>query len=211
MGRFIDMTGMRYNRLQVLSIAGKDPGGRYLWLCRCDCGKEVIVEGNNLRSGHSKSCRCLSTEQIVEFNISHGMSKTPTHICWLSMINRCYNPNNTGYKNYGGRGIKVCDRWLESFENFFEDMGERPNGLTIERINNGGDYSPENCKWATRKEQSNNSRHNRVITLNGKTQNLQQWREELKIPKGTLQSRITRGKSHEEAILQGQSTKRKRN
>ena len=137
-----------------------------MWSCRCDCGKKVKVKAFHLKSGHTKSCGCLRKEiaKIGKHKITHNMSKTPEYKAWNNMKNRCNNPNNKDYKDYGGRGIKVCDHWLESFENFYSDMGDKPFPkilYSIDRVDNNGDYTPENCKRTTQKQQANNRRNNK--------------------------------------------------
>src|SRR5690606_22328544 len=120
--------------------------------CRCVCGTTIVVFASNLTRDHSKSCGC---QRIPHKEIKHGMSRTPTYKSYESMKQRCLNPNATGYEIYGGRGIKVCDRWLESFEIFLADMGERPEGMTIDRVDRNGNYEPSNCRWATVETQQN--------------------------------------------------------
>lgn len=133
-----------------------------LWKCQCDCGSVSNVKSANLRSGQSKSCGCLRKENGIKANTKHGMSNSPEIHIWHKMIKRCTNPKDPAYKNYGGRGITVCDRWLGSFEAFYEDMGPRPHkDLTIERVDNDKGYCPENCKWETRKENNRNVRKRR--------------------------------------------------
>jgi len=131
-------------------------------LCICECGNRVKVTLNNLRKGHTKSCGCLAREEIIRRSTVHGMYGTPAYKSWVGAKARCYNPRNKEYKNYGGRGIKFCERW-EKFKNFLADMGQRPSGLTLDRINNDKGYSKKNCRWATRKEQANNRRNDNMI------------------------------------------------
>lgn len=157
MSKKIDLTGRRFSRLTAIRVAGRDSTGRFEYLCRCDCGQEKTVRGSNLTSGHVKSCGCLLRE--ADQGITHGLSHAPEYIVWLSMKRRCSNPKNESFKYYGGRGIKVCDRWLHSFENFLDDMGSRPSPEhSIDRINVDGDYEPSNCRWATLSEQARNKR-----------------------------------------------------
>jgi len=189
MRKFIDLTGQRFGRLVVVSKAENSNSGHARWNCICDCGVEAIVFGCNLRSGCTKSCGCLQREKTSETNITHGMTKTPTHITWKSMKQRCTDHKYSCYENYGGRGIAVCGRW-NKFDNFYEDMGKRPNGTSLERIDNNGNYCPENCCWATPKTQNRNTRRNRIIEYDGKSQCLSAWAEELEINYETLRKRL---------------------
>lgn len=160
-----DLTGHRFGRLVVECRDGSIRAGA-AWSCRCDCGGAVRVVGAKLSNGNTQSCGCLhreitSSRQQVN-NRSHGMTGSAEYRTWNGIHQRCTNPARPGYRNYGGRGITICDRWL-SFENFFADMGPKPKGLSIERDDNDGPYEPGNCRWATAKEQSRNRRVTRFI------------------------------------------------
>ena len=157
MSRKIEMTGKRFGRLVVLREAGRDNDRNVLWKCLCDCGNIKVVSGRHLRTDNTKSCGCLHIELLTQSNTTHGMTGTPEYIIWAGMIKRCTNKNSEAYRYYGGRGIKVCDRWL-SFENFYKDMGDRPEGLSIDRKDNDKGYYLENCRWATPVEQASNRR-----------------------------------------------------
>lgn len=157
MSRKLDLTGMRFGKLAVVEEVGIRPGQGYLWRCRCDCGNIVIVQSGHLITGHTKSCTCIKAEKLSKLRHIHGHSHEPIYKIWNSMKQRCSNPNNHAWERYGGRGLTVSDDW-KSFSNFYRDMGERPEGRTLDRINNDQGYSRENCRWATPLTQSHNRR-----------------------------------------------------
>lgn len=198
--------GDRFGRLTVVEFAFTRNGNKH-WRCGCDCGTERIVHQSSLRAGYTVSCGCRKREAVIVrctkhgHWTNHGRNGTRTFHIWWGMIHRCHYPKTTGYANYGGRGIRVCDRWRESFKNFLADMGERPSpDHQIDRIDNDGPYSPDNCRWATRHTQRRNTRSNRLLTFAGKTQCLTDWARELGINKRTLGGRLGHGWSVERAL-----------
>jgi len=198
MRKLPDMTGSRFGRLLVLERSGTI-GHNVLYSCLCDCGNVKDVRTGDLRSGRTTSCGCYTKEVTTERNTTHGESKTGLYGLWLQMKNRCYNPRTAAYKHYGGRGISVCDKWLD-FECFKEDVGERANGMTLDRIDNDGNYCPENCKWATRREQSRNRRNTTYAVVNGVKGLLMDFAKEAGVSHTTVRSRLSRGLSIEESL-----------
>ena len=188
-----DLTGNKYGRLTVVSRA-ESKTRRIKWNCICECGNTSIVSGENLMSGHTKSCGCLLSERRT----SHGKSKTRLYNIWRKMKSRCTNKNETHYNDYGGRGIEVCPRWFSSFDNFYNDMIEGyDDSLCIDRINNDGNYEPGNCRWVTRKVNSRNTRASRFIDGH----NLAEYCEKYNIPKNRVISRITKNGWDEKEAL----------
>ena len=177
-----------------MRMAGKTSKGEITWNCLCDCGTERVVRGAYLRNGTSTSCGCFRREFSSVMNRTHGLSNSPEYAVWCSMHRRCRDKNCESYKNYGARGIMVCERW-DKFENFILDMGRRPGKLTLERKNNSLGYFPENCCWATSKVQGNNRRTNRLVEFNGKFKTITQWAQEIGLSSNALWKRIKSGYS----------------
>lgn len=199
-----DIIGQRFGRLLVVERHGTR-GSAATWLCVCDCGVRRIVFGFSLRSGATRSCGCLGAELTVQRQMKHGDgrrgAKIPEYTAWEDMIDRCHNPNCRNYRYYGARGISVCDRWRSSYENFLSDMGRRPSPQhSIDRKNVNDNYEPLNCRWATRKEQSRNTRANRLLTYGGETHCLAEWAELVGIVTTTLKKRLDSGWTMEQAL-----------
>ena len=189
-----DLTGMRFGKLIAVSSVPYFRHRKRGWVCKCDCGNTHTVATQLLKDGRVQSCGCLHRQPITgSATFTHGHAPrgkiSPTYITWENMKARCFNPRNNHYKDYGGRGITVCDRWLK-FENFLSDMGPKPFGLSIERMNNNGNYEPSNCKWATRQEQAHNTRRNRWITFKGERLRFSEWAQRLGITYTSLYRRL---------------------
>lgn len=206
---YIDITGEKYGRLTVIKYVYTKKKRAY-WLCRCDCGNETILSTTVLKSGNTKSCGCFQKEQlrknirkVIEGNIRYKTETEKTlNLKYRSIKRRCYNPECEAYKNYGYRGIKMCDEWLADFKNFYNwavNNGYK-KGLTIDRIDVNGNYEPNNCRWISNLKQQNNKRNNRYLIYNGKKMTCSEWARELNIPIGTISYRVSKGYKTEDIL-----------
>lgn len=189
-----NLQGFHFGSLTVLSL-GKSKGNGAVWLCQCKCGNQKEIRASDMVQGKVKSCGCEHTKRIAKAGTTHGMTNTRTYSIWQAMRLRCNRIN----QDYSCRGITYDERW-DSFENFYLDMGEVPEGMSIDRIDVNGNYTKENCRWATREQQANNTRANVFIEWNGKRQTRSQWERELNMKPTTLRSRLKAGWSLNRAM-----------
>lgn len=195
----------QFTRITVLSQY-RDPGLKdKMANCICHCGKHFAASYSKVKLGQTRSCGCQGPAATVRRLTKHGLRNTHEYTVWCAMRDRCVNPRTAHYADYGGRGIKVCDRWMESAENFVADMGLCPNGLTIDRINVNGDYEPSNCRWATRTEQARNKRNSIMVEYGGRAMNLADVADVTGIPYPRLAYRVKRGMAAAEAVRLYQS------
>lgn len=183
-----DLTGNKYGRLKVLKYSHNVRSNSF-WVCQCECGTIKTIQGTRMKTGVTKSCGCFNIESHTKHGHRRQEGESRTYITWRGMIDRCTNPNADNYNHYGGRGIGVCDKWL-TFEGFHEDMGDRPKGTTIERIDNRKGYFFENCIWASKRKQSNNTRRNHYLEYKGERLSMADMARKYNIPYNTLRSRI---------------------
>lgn len=187
--------GRKFHQLTVTGPAPDKIVGKWIlrmWECRCDCGGTLVVKATSLKSGNTKSCGCRK--------VKHGQRNAPEYAVWRTMLARCNNPKHKSFHDYGGRGIKVCERWMTA-ANFFADMGQRPSARhTIERINNSGNYEPSNCRWATMAEQCKNRRNSVVVTAAGQALSLSEWAQKTGIGLSTIKERLRNGWSPDRAV-----------
>lgn len=184
--------GDRYGRLVVVEAAGYDKHGNKTFVCLCECGIRTTVGGYSLRQGNTKSCGCLKRSVLGDATRTHGARRTPAYSVWCNMRQRCNNPKFRYFADYGGRGIKICERW-QMFANFLDDMGQPPDGMTLDRIDNDRGYEPGNVRWASKKDQANNRRSSRVIEHGGERLTLQQWANRTGIKRATIAHRLDHG------------------
>jgi len=200
-----NLIGNTFGRLTVKRLTKRKYYSNRVWLAECVCGKELFVTTTSLTQGNTRSCGCLQSDEVRTRMTTHGHTGkgrwSDEYRSWVAMMSRCHNPNYSGYSQYGGRGIQVCDEWRRDFTAFLRDAGRRPSKAhSIDRIDNNGNYEPGNVRWATRKEQCNNTRRNRKLTLGGRTMTLAQWAEETGISYGTLKSRLVLGWNAKRAL-----------
>lgn len=208
-----DISGKRFGRLTAIKYIGKSKGKQTLWECKCDCGNIAIVHHQNLKSGHTSSCGCYNSEVASEREKEHGQSGTRLYNIWHDMIYRCYNGNHRSYKDYGGKGIIVCNEWkddFEAFRNWAIENGYKEN-LSIDRIDSDKNYCPENCRWATDIQQANNTSRNLIFTVDGCTDTLANLCRKYNIPYTLAHSRIYRNWDIKKALTEPSQRKRARN
>lgn len=200
----VDMTGMRVGRLTVISRAENTKQNKAQWLCQCDCGNTTVVSRKHLKDGSTVSCGCFSRETAARVHTTHGMKKTRLYRIWSGMKDRCCNPKSKYWDRYGKRGIDVCDDWVQSFENFY--WWSIKNGyseeLTIDRTDNDKGYSPDNCRWATYKEQENNRSNNRILEHKGQAHTISEWSNITGIEQRLISQRLYYGWDTEKALRQ---------
>lgn len=206
-----DISGQRFGRLIAIkkdhSVWDKENRiSRNFWLFRCDCGKEKIIDKYSVLNGKTTSCGCFANQRRIEKNTKHGLFNTEKRLygCWQDMKNRCYNKNRKKYKNYGMRGIAVCDEWKSDFQSFYEwakNNGYQDN-LTLDRIDVNGNYEPKNCRWATQKEQANNKTTNHKIKINGVVKNLSEWLSDYNMSDSSYRNKKSKGKTDKQIFME---------
>jgi hypothetical protein len=202
LGRLKDLSGMKFGRWKIKSFHSKDKWGNHLWMAECACGTESIVRGKDAIRGATISCGCYLSEVSKRTFTTHGLTRSTEYNSWRAMKARCHDPKSVQFKDYGGRGITIQGPWVNSFEEFLSYMGPKPsNNHSIDRYpDKNGNYEPGNVRWATAKEQGNNTRRNHLVTFDGRTQTIDQWSRETGINYGTLRSRLRIGWTDAAAI-----------
>lgn len=203
MSKLIDLTGQKFGRLTVIKRVEKQNKTRSAyWLCQCECGNTTIVSSPNLKNKHAMSCDCLQQESRLTHSITHGLTKTRIYKIYLGMKKRCYNKNYFQFQYYGGKGIRICDEWLNNFKSFYDwSIANNYNDtLTIDRINSNGNYCPENCRWVDKYVQANNKKTNKLITYNNETHTMKEWSKITGLTYSTIQHRLDRNWDIEKAL-----------
>jgi hypothetical protein len=195
-----NISGLRCHFLTVVSLTDELKGGHRLWLCLCDCGKPTKKTAWFLKNGRVKSCGCRTKSLISKSRTRHGETDTPTWKSWKSMLDRCDLKAHKSYADYGGRGITICDAW-RTYENFRSDMGERPYGMTLGRVDNSGNYEPSNCHWETYRQQARNRRSSRIIAHDGIVATLSEWSERTGLTGGTIWKRLNSGWPVDQSLM----------
>jgi hypothetical protein len=201
--KLVNLVGKRFGRLKVISEDGDRSGGQVRWICQCDCGSIKVIRGALLKNGSTKSCSCLQTESRKAAKTTHGLRYSDEYRIWRHMRTRCENKNSPAFRDYGGRGIFVCDRWM-IFANFYNDMGARPSANhSIDRIDNSKGYFLQNCRWATMKEQQRNRRDTKTVFLDGVSASLAEHCENKELKYATVHKRIVSGANMPMAFTKG--------
>lgn len=197
----IDLSGKKFSRLTAICPSGKDKHRNVLWRCLCECGRETVVSATALKRGKTKSCGCLKAEILMKRNRTHSLSGTHIYKVWAGIKQRCENEKNKRYKDYGGRGIRLCNEWkrFEPFYSWAIKEGYKP-GLDIDRIDNNSGYSPQNCRFVTRRENCLNKRDNVYVYAFGRKKTISEWQDETGLPRNVIQKRIKRGWDHEISV-----------
>lgn len=186
------MKNKRFGRLTAIKHAGRNERNSALWLCTCDCGNEKLVAYAELKTGRTKSCGCIRRERAAQMNAKHGMSYSKEFVSWTKAKDRCFNSKHPAFHKYGGSGITMCDKWKNSFEEFYSELGLCPRGHTIDRIDNNKGYEPGNCRWASKKTQSQNSVWPRVVTIAGVSKNISEWAAVYGISNSVIYNRLNK-------------------
>lgn len=206
MGKIRDISDQKFGRLTAVKLIGLSKSRKAVWLCKCDCGNSVEILSSSLINGQTKSCGCWQKEWSINKHTTHGGSKHPLYTTWDRMMSRCYNSNDRNFKNYGARGIGVYEEWRKDPNKFYAYVSILPNfgdkNRTLDRVDNNKNYEPENLRWATARQQMRNSRINKNLTFDGKTQCLSAWAEELNIDKRTINGRLRSNWSVERALTE---------
>ena len=195
-----DVVGKTFGRLLVTGFVGTSGKDKYRAVCKCSCGNTKDIYVYSILNGETTSCGCYNVENVKKMFRTHGMHEAPEYNVWGGMKKRCLNKNDESYRLYGGRGISVCPSWIDSFETFYRDLGPRPNGATLDRIDPNGNYEPSNCRWATGPTQARNKTNNVMLELGGKKMCAAEWARDLAVPYRRLLRRVRHGWSHERAL-----------